>query len=73
MMVIEPKARRGTKEYKKGRAKIWVTDDAERLPLFVEAHVIYAGTLNVVLVSHEQVRVHPTSDGRFIWQNESPL
>ncbi|MBI4971779.1 MAG: DUF3108 domain-containing protein [Candidatus Omnitrophica bacterium] len=57
MMVIEPKARRGKKLYKKGRAKIWVTDDDVRLPLFAELHVIIAGALNIVLVSHETVNV----------------
>ena len=64
MMVIEPKAKRGIKEYKKGRAKIWVTDDEERLPLFVEAHVIYAGALNIVLVSHEKVNPVPAPSGQ---------
>lgn len=63
MMVIEPKAKRGTKEYKKGRAKIWVTDDDQRLPLFVEAHVIYAGALNIVLVSHDKVNPVPAPSG----------
>ncbi|GEM_PF-876762 len=55
MFVIEPKAKRGTKEYKKGRAKIWVTDDDVRLPLFAELQVIYAGKLNVVLISKENI------------------
>lgn len=55
VMVIEPKLQRGNKPYKKGRGKIWVTDDAERLPLFAEAHVIIAGTLNIVLLSKENI------------------
>ena len=55
MIVIEPKAKRGEKVFKKGRAKIWVTDDAERLPLFAEMHVIIAGTLNIVLLSKENI------------------
>ncbi|MBI4398441.1 MAG: DUF3108 domain-containing protein [Candidatus Omnitrophica bacterium] len=55
MMVIEPKARRGTKVFTRGHAKIWVTDDGERLPLFAELRVIIAGRLNIVLVSKENI------------------
>lgn len=55
VILLEPTAKKGEKPFKKGKARIWVTADKERLPLFAELKVIIAGYLNIVLIEKKQI------------------
>ncbi len=55
VFVIEPKVKKGDKDYMKGRGSVLVTASPERIPIMAKMKVIFAGSLHIVMESRENI------------------
>jgi len=55
VFVIEPEVRKGDKIYTKGKGKVLISDNLDRLPLLAQMKVVFAGSLNILLESKRNI------------------